>query len=79
MSRSIFALVTLTIALTAGANAANAAGYDSSWQEQTSYRTTSTVGYDDGYSVPRVTHRVRYTNSAYTVSRRVTPAPMPCH
>ena len=75
MSRSFYT-VALTIALAIGATAANAAGYDSGWQQQTVYRTASTVGYDDGsYSAPRVIHRVRYTTSAYTVTRPVRTSP----
>jgi hypothetical protein len=80
MSRSFFYTLALTVALAAGANAANAAGYDSNWQEQVVYRGSSTVGYDDNsYSVPRLIHRVRvgYTNSGYMVRRRVTLDP--CH
>jgi hypothetical protein len=80
MSRPFFCTLALTIALATGANAAKAAGYDSGWQEQLVYRSSGSVGYDDGsYSAPRVIHRVRYTNSAYTITRRVMPAPTPCH
>ena len=72
MSRSFY-IFALTIALVTGANAAKAAGYDSGWQEQSVYRS---AGYDDGsYSAPRVIHRVRYTTSAYTVTRRVRISP----
>ena len=80
MSRSLFCTLTLTIALAAGASAANAAGYDSGWQEQVAYRSSSTVSYDDtSYSAPRVVHRARvaYTNSDYVVRRRATIEP--CH
>jgi len=76
MSRSLFYTLALTIALATGANAAKAAGYDSGWQEQTVYRSSGTVGYDDGsYRAPRVIHRVRYTTSAYTINRRVRTTP----
>ena len=75
MSRSFY-IFALALALVTGANAAKAAGYDSGWQEQTVYRSSGSVGYDDGsYSAPRVIHRVRYTTSAYTVTRRVRNSP----
>jgi hypothetical protein len=76
MTRSFSYTLALTIALATGATAAQAAGYDSGWQEQTVYRSSATVGYNDGsYSAPRVIHRVRYTTSAYTISRRVRTSP----
>jgi len=75
MSRSFY-IFALTLALVTGANAANAAGYDSGWQVQSDYRSSGSAGYDDGsYSAPRVIHHVRYTTSAYTVTRRVRISP----
>ena len=60
MSRSFFYTLALTLALAAGASAANAAGYDGGWQEQVAYRSSSTASYDDtSYSAPRVIHRAR--------------------
>ena len=49
MSRSILSTLAFAIALAAGANAANAAGYDSGgWRDQTGYRVTQTVSYEEG-------------------------------
>ena len=79
MLRSLYTL-SMATALIAGATAANAAGYDSDWQNQSAYRNTGAVGYNDNaYSAPRVIHRVRHSTSAYTVSRRIAIEGPPCH
>ena len=79
MSRSILSTLAFAIALAAGANAANAAGYDSGWRDQAGYRVTQTVSYEESsYDTPRVIHRAHgYRPWGYTVRSR--PVVEPCH